>query len=222
MFCVRNRRSFRESLLMFLVVSAFPILSYAIKSEAFTNALSREVYADCKNHMVKIRINSLLALVLVSNDPTFKNLKITTENEWRGFQLNPTWHNISELIRILPTQEPYTEYIDFPESPQRASSFDIERTVMLNGETFKFFPDGLGILQYGKKTLDINGSQYFWDKKLFDLPKVENAYKTTFFENGKINIQFTPLEISTLGGVSLWGSISLFSFLVRSAKRSKK
>lgn len=195
----------REIVLLVLLSLPFSFV-YAVKSDEYILELSRQMYHDCKDYKITVKGDSILGAFVING--------FTLEQSAETYTLEPTWHNLYELIKLLPQHEPYIVYENYPEEPYPQTSMYSKRAATLHtGESFVISNSGLGVLHCGDKVLDVNGDQYFWGGKLFELPKVENNYNLTLLGLSIIaNSEITGIGITILSFGFL--SISLISVSV--------
>ncbi|KKW10745.1 MAG: hypothetical protein UY50_C0027G0039 [Parcubacteria group bacterium GW2011_GWA2_49_9] len=184
-----------------------PLLSYAIKSVEFAEMLSQKIFSDCNNAEISVRIDSFLAANLFKKNSTLTIAELPGLLE-NGLKYRATLDEIHKLIQEIQTLEPFDTYQNYPDNPRHASatglagSFHLNgQQILVKGEPVNFFSSGLNILQCGSNNLDVLGDQYFWNKKLFELPKIENNYSLTLFG-------FSIIENSEVTGIG----ITIFSF----------
>ncbi|MBU1046451.1 hypothetical protein KKH36_01565 [Patescibacteria group bacterium] len=200
-------------LCLFIFIPSFSLISASSLND-FDLFLSKKIYNDCKDQKINLRSNSTLGILLVEY---FNIEKITPDLEF--ISIEPKQTNINTVIEWISRYKPYATYINYPENPQLYEGLNKLGYKSTQGKEFSFYSDGLNIFNCGGKNMDINGTQYFWDKELIELPKIENYYDNNYtlfglniIQNGGITIfGITILSFSIVGGLTF---LSIGSLLI--------
>ena len=176
---------FLLSLLFFLS----PVFSSAQKTDRFIQYISEKIYNDCKGIEIRIRNDSPLSFIQNST----KSFSFCGDNcvmKWPY-----SYDDVHTLIAMAVSREPYTSYslINGSWELNDDTKQEYEFKNSQNETVKKISRDGRNVLSCGTKILDISRGTYWWNRKIVDMPTVEN------FLTKNLSISIPIVQITGIG-----------------------
>lgn len=198
--------------ILFLISSFFFGKSATAKqSDDLINLLSQTIYTDCHGEKLILKDESLLDL---RGGMQLKTLK---QDVFENYDIVI----IKEIIEIFDSIGKFPYFLVINGEKTFVDNTISTISLQLADGTSREIPfDGRSILRCGSHTLDINGTDYYWDNKKIELPKnIYNQNNFSLFGVSLISNGGLTIFSFTLFGFSLLGGITLFVIIVKYSKR---